>query len=431
MLTRWRVPCLTAALILLLPFCLRADIAATIGGGNFDSGRRLDSAPARFKALNTIGGGICRIPISVNDYYNPRDNAPHPQRLDELVLMAHRHGITPMVLFEYYTRWNGPLGGRDKWLAVGRAYAGRFRPNSPFLLANGIRDWGIIHYTAINEPMWKDNNPTRIDPAEYAIAIEALADGVHSVDPALKVSPGGYQEVPLFQNRNPFIKAVAPLYNSGKLHAIDIHRYWDVQYVPMTSYRFSLQAQFEQVKQNAGITADVAFHTTEMNFKKRLVTEEQAAAGLLTALWDALGVTGQNGQPVTQFVMPWNLFHLAERDEHYGMCTRLDPWTPTARGKVVQSVCRLAAGMKFTRCEPKRGEFVLEGAGRKLWVWQNRGGWTSAPGQAFAISGIPAGAKVIEVHGWDGLLRMVDVGERDSLLVDGLRPEETWMFLAR
>ena len=421
---------LSIALMLFAAGAARADVASSIGAGNLDAGR-LESAGAKLKALNAIGGGMCRIPVSVNDYRSPGDNAPHPERLDDLVLLAHKHGITPMLLFEYYTKWNGPLGGREKWLAIGKAYADRFRPNSEFLTSKGIRDWGIIHYTAINEPMWTDNNPTPIVPEEYAAALEGLADGVHAADKSLKVSPGGYQEVPLFQNRNPYIKAVAPLYNNGKLFAIDIHRYWDVQYVPMTSYRFSLQTQFEQVKKNAGITADVAFHTTEMNFKKRLVTEEQAAAGLLTALWDALGVTGNAGQRVTQFVMPWNVFNLDTRDDHYGICTQLDPWTPTARGKVIRSVGLLTKGMMFTHCDPKQGEFVLEGDGRKMWVWQNRKGWTREPGESYTLAGIPPAAKAIEVFGWDGLLKSIDIAGRTSVKIDGLRVDETWMFVAR
>ena len=431
MLKRAVISFVLVAAALLLPAGVRADIAASIGGGNLDAGRQLESAAAKLKALNAIGGGMCRIPVSANDYYNPQQKQPHPEKLDELVLLAHKHGIAPMLLFEYYTRWNAEIGGRDKWFAVGKAYAERFRPNSDFLKSKGISDWGITFYSAINEPMWKENNPTPIVPEEYATALEGLADGVHSVDQSLRVSPGGFQEVPLFQNRDPYIRAVAPLYNSGKLFAIDIHRYWDVKYVPMTDYKFSLNAQFAQVKKNAGITADVAFCTTEMNFKKRLVTEEQAAAGLLTALWDALAVTGNSGQRVTQFIMPWNLFNLDSRDEHYGMCTQLDPWTPTARGKVVQSVCRLTKGMAFTRCDPKAGEHVLEGSGRKLWVWQNRKGWTKDPGESCTVTGIPAGTKTIEVHGWDGLLKSIDVAGRTSIKIDGLRADETWMFLAR
>jgi hypothetical protein len=62
-----------------------------------------------------------------------------------VVLEAHRHGITPMFLFEYYTRWHGELGGYEKWFAIGQAFAERFRPNSPWLPSQGIRDWGVSY----------------------------------------------------------------------------------------------------------------------------------------------------------------------------------------------------------------------------------------------------------------------------------------------
>jgi hypothetical protein len=405
----------------------------TLGGGNLDAGRDLAGAEAKLKALNAVGAGICRVPVSQNDYWGGSPAAPHPERLDQLVLLAHKHGITPMLLFEYYTRWNGELGGREKWEQIGRAFAGRFRPNSEWLRGQGIRDWGISFYSAINEPEWKDNNPTPIPPEAYAAALEGLADGVHAVDAGLKVSPGGFQEVPLFQKRDPYVKAVAGLYNQGKLFALDIHRYWDVQYVPMAgSTRFSLQSQFDEVKRDAGITADIAFYTTEMNFKKRLVSEEQAAAGLLTALWDALGVVGSKGQRVNQFVMPWNLFNTPAQDAEYGMAVQLSPWTPTARGKVVRLVGELARGMRYLSCDPKgKGEFVLVGDGRKLWVWQDRKGWTPQPGESYTVTGIPKAAKTLAVHGWDGLLKTIPLAGRSSVKVDGLRLEETWMFLAK
>ncbi len=398
-----------------------------IGGGNI----RFRGDPAKLKVLQDLGAGMCRIPIGPREYWDAKAGKATPERMDEGIRAAHRHGVTPMILFEYYTRWKDVLGDGAKWRAIGGAFAGRFRPNSPWLVGQGIRDWGVTFYSAVNEPMWRANNPRPIPPDAYAAAIEGLADGVHGVDPALKVSPGGYQEVPLFQNKNPYIKAVAPLYNKGRLFAIDIHRYWDVDHVPMRGrYGWSLQSQFEKAKREAGITADVAFYTTEMNFKKREVTEEEAARGFLTALWDALTVTGADGRRVTQFVLPWNIFHTAAKDDHYGLCTTGDPWTPNARGRVLRTVCRLTRGMTFVSVDPKRtGVTVMAGAGRKLWVWQNRKAWTREPGTSFALKGVPAGAKEVEVYGWDGLRKRVPV-TGGSVTVAGLVPEQTYMFYA-
>lgn len=375
------------------PAALHADVPGMIGGGNI--GMKGDAE--KLAVLKSLGAGFCRVPVHPAEYWN--DGKPLPERLDAVILAAHAHGVAPVLLFEYYTRWNGELGGAAKWHAIGRAFAGRFPPNSAWLRSQSVTDWGVTTYTAFNEPMWKDNNPTPIPTDQYATALEALADGVHSIDAKLCVNPGGYQEVPLFQNRDPYIKAVAPLYNSGKLCAIGIHRYWDVQYVPMShGFDFSLQHQFEQVKKDAGITADVKFCTTEMNFKKRVVSEEEAAAGFLTALWDALTVVGRDGQRVTQFVMPWNIFNLASKDESYGLAAQLSPWTPTARGKVLAMVCALTRGMEFKSADPKSsGVTVLEGAGRKLWVWQNRAGWSKLAGTSFTLTGLPAGETVLFV----------------------------------
>ncbi len=412
-----------------------ADPGSILGGGNLGVARDLSKAESRFRALGAVGAGMCRIPVSEGIYFSPKERKALPERCDAVILAAHRHGITPILLFEYYTRWNGRLGGYEKWHAVGRAFAERFRPNSPWLTSQGIRDWGIRVYTAINEPMWKSNNPTPIPVPAYAAAMEGLADGVHSVDTALHVSPGGYIEGILHAKKNPYVKAVAPLYNRGKLWSLDIHRYWDRQYVPMEgTYEHSLQNQFDQVKRHAGITADIKFHTTEMNFKKRLITEEQAAKGFLTALWDALGVVGDDGQRVTQFVLPWNIFNLATKDNAYGLCTRLDPWTPTARGKVLRMVCQLTDGMQFVACRPKgKGEFVLEGRGRKMWVWQNRPAWTDHPGSSYRVAGIGHAATTLQVYrynSWDGPWRTFDVRDKRELTVPNLEPGETYMFLA-
>ena len=407
------------------------NVASRLDGGNFGPGR-VEETARKFEILRAIGAGMCRVTVSENEYYPAHTKMPRPERFDALILQAYKYGVTPMILFEYYTRWNGPLGGHEKWYAVGKAFAERFAPDSAWLQSQGIRGWGVTFYSAINEPMWKANNPTPIDPADYAAALEGLADGVHAVDPALHVSPGGYQEIPLLRD-NPYGPAVAHLFNNGKLSAIDIHRYYDVQYQPMYgTYRNSLQNQFDEVKKKWGITADILFYTTEFNFKKRLVDETEAARGLLTAIWDALGVVGNQGQPVTQFALPWNIFNTPGQDEHYGMSVQTDPWQPTERGRVLQMVGRLTNGMTFVQLDPRRtGVFVLEGGGKKMWVWQNRKGWTDRPGAEFVIAALPPGTRQVRVFTSEGLLRTVAVPpEEDTCTVGNLPDEQTYMFVA-
>ena len=407
---------------------LQADVPATIGGGNLHSGSK---AEVQMKALNVVGAGMCRFPVSPNDY-GLDSGQPRPERLDKLMLLAHRHGIEPILLFEYYTRTNPSLHDAARWQVVGRAYAERFQPNSEWLTSQGIDGWGVRYYSAINEPTWKANNPTPIPPEDYAAALEGLADGVHAVNENLMVNPGGWIEGSLRHQEHPYSKAVAPLFNNGKLHAIGIHRYWDIKYVPMRDrYEWSLQSQFEEVKRKAGITADIAFYTDEMNFKKREITEDEAARDFLTALWDALSVVGGDGQRVTEFVMPWNIFHLTSKDTNYGLCTQLNPWTPVARGKVLQMVCQLTKGAEYISSDPKSaGEFVLEGPDKKIWVWQNRKAWTNHCGTTFTVCDIPGGARELSVYGWDGLRQTIKLEGQRTLEIRHLRPGETYMFVA-
>ena len=424
---------LTATLIaFLVPLttasALRADVPATIGGGNLHS---VPKAGEQLKALNAVGAGMCRFPVSPNDY-GLDSGRPRPERLDKLMLLAHEHGIEPILLFEYYTRTNRSLHDAARWQVIGKAYAERFQPNSDWLKSQGIHGWGVRYYSAINEPTWKANNPTPIPPEDYAAALEGLADGVHSINRKLMVNPGGWIEGSLRHQEHVYSKAVAPLFNNGKLHAIGIHRYWDIAYVPMKDrYDWSLQSQFEEVKRKAGITADIAFYTDEMNVKKREITEDEAARDFLTALWDALSVVGRDGQRVTEFVMPWNIFNLTSKDTNYGLCTQLDPWTPVARGKVLQLVCQLTAGTDFVSCDPKgAGEFVLQGPEKKIWVWQNRKAWSNHRGTSFTVSDIPADARTLTVYGWDGVRQTIELHGKRTLKVRQLTVGETYMFVA-
>ena len=426
---------LGVAIALALAASAAADVPARIGGGNVMIRRNLSEAERQLAVLRDLGCGMCRIPLAESIYFSPRDKRPHPEQCDDLVLLCHRHGVTPIFLCEYYTRWNGPLGGYEKWKTIGRALAERFRPDSPWLASKGVRGWGVRFYTAVNEPTWRSNNPEPIPPDAYARALEGLADGVHAVDAGLHVSPGGYIEGSLARDKCPYAKAAAPLFNAGKLHSIDIHRYWDVQHIPWQGTRkWSLQSQFDQVKRHFGITAEVRFHTTEMNVKRREITETEAARMFLTALWDALGVVGAGGERACEFVLPWNIFNLAAKDEHYGLSESRDPWRPTARGKVLHMVCRLAKGMEFTACRPrKEGEFVLEGGGRTMWVWQNRKAWTGRPGTSYTVAPIPADARALEVYrwnSWSGPWRTLPVAGKGECTVDGLDVGETYMFLA-
>jgi hypothetical protein len=129
--------------------------------------------------------------------------------------------------------------------------------------------------------------------------------------------------------------------------------------------------------------------------------------------------------------MPWNIFHLTTQDSNYGLCAELSPWTPVARGEVLRLVCELTDGAEFVSCDPKkRGEFVLEGTGKKIWVWQNRKAWTNHPGNSCTLQGVPKNATRLSVYGWDGLRRTIELSGEARVNVDQLAPGETYMFVA-
>ncbi len=108
-----------------------------------------------------------------------------------------------------------------------------------------------------------------------------------------------------------------------------------------------------------------------------------------------------------------------------------DPYTPTLRGKTLQMVINLTRGMKFASLDPRgKGEFVLTGASKKLWVWQNRKAWSNHPGNAFTLTDIPSDATYINVYGWDGPRKTLPLHNAKTLTVTDLPGDETYLFLA-
>jgi hypothetical protein len=143
------VALLPTAILLTLAFQVQADPRAIMGGGNFTNGDTGTISVDQYNALTTLGAKMCRMNLYPNYYWNGSVGTPTTQ--DSAVLQAHSNGITPMILFEYYASYND-LGGYNKWYAIGRDFAARFKPNSPWLSAQGINGWGITVYSAINEP---------------------------------------------------------------------------------------------------------------------------------------------------------------------------------------------------------------------------------------------------------------------------------------
>jgi len=393
-------------LLSLFGYLVLADPAHLLGGGNFPDGTVDKTARSSFKALNAAGATMCRMNLYPAQYYD--ENAKKVKTtIDNAFLTAHQYGITPMVLFEYYWNFPNPVGDYSKWFAIGQEYAKRYRPGGDWPQANNIENFGISVFSAFNEP-----DGTSLNKQAYFTALLGLADGVHSVDPKLKVNPGGFKEA----NAHGDYKLagigplLAPLWNNGTLDGIDLHTYFDVVYAPLEgTYKSSAQSNFDQVKLQSGITRDINFYSTEWNYKKyngdwtpdvkAKMNEEIAAQRFLTAMWDELGVIKKSGEPATQFAFVWNLFNTNSTDLAYGICTQLDPWVPSQRGATLQMVLKLTAGLEFSELYPTtRGEYVLIGSNKKCWVWQNHPLWTNHPGTNYLVEGIPSGMTALVLN---------------------------------
>ena len=426
-----------------------------MGGGNFFLGQSwAGHNTTQYKTLRAVGAPIARLAAFPGDYWG-NNRVPTPAKYDDMVREARSRGATLYFLFEYYMRFvpdhGQHLGSYSEWYALGRAYAERFQPNSAWWTAQGIYNYGVTMYAAMNEP------ENRRHPDEVAIPVDAyrealrgLADGVHSMSPALIVIPGGFTaecaDAPTPCDLGGYGAAIADLLNNGTLNGLPLHNYNGAGAQVRPNLR-SAQKKFDTVKSTLGITADVDFYTDEFNYQAAnnegsaptTNKEDAAAYYFLTTLWDNLGVVGVNGRSATRMALVWNLFEQPECppqngalfcNTHYGLTFQADPWIGTRRGQIYQFVARTTAGMEFVFLDPKvTGEFVLNGSGKKMWVWQDRVNWTNHPGSTYTVNGIPPGATTLEVYGWDGLRSTINLSGQTSYTVTNLPGDETYMFL--
>ncbi len=433
---------LATGVCVLLSLAAKADSAETpsvedplrwrIGAGNIVT--HLTGAPTAqlYAALKGVGARLGRM-----DSYGWRDltRRPTPQNFDAAMLEAYRHGITPIILLEYEGSYQSldppqPLGSYADWRAAGVAMATRFRPNGDWGRAHGIVDWGVTVYTAINEP---DVQAT-IPRADYHDALAGLADGVHSIDPALRVVPGGFATCNSDGDATlrGYGTAIADLLEDGRLDGIDLHTYYNAKWYPLTQGReFSVQSCFDRVKAALGVRRAIKFYATEFNVSRDgdWADPRVAARLFLTALWDQLGVVqADTHRPVTVLAFPWNLADTGRIEgPAYAMALSEKPWTPDLRTVLLRHVLKLAGDMTFTALDPLgSGTFVLDGDAGRLFVWQDLPGWTDRPGTVWALN-LPEWAKSAELWGWDGLRRTIAV-KGGPATIAGLPGNETYML---
>jgi len=409
-------------------------IRMRVGGGNLLTHLPGEERAHMYQALKAIGARSARM----NSYgWRTIEGVQTPADFDKAMLEAYQNGITPIILFEYegsYQALEPPymIGSYQSWYETGRVYAAKFRPGGEWAKANGAGDWGVSIFTAINEP---DVQAT-IPPEDYRNALAGLADGVHSVDPTLRVVPGGFATCN--SHGDPTLRgygtAIADLFNDGRLDGLDLHTYYHERWYPMERGReFSAQACFDKVKAALGISRDINFYATEFNTARTDGWDDDALLGslFLTAIWDELGVQRNDGSSATVIAFPWNLGDDG-RDQGpiYAMATQRDPWQPEVRSKVLKMVVDLAGDMTFVSLDPRgSGLFVLEDGKDRLVVFQNRAGWTDKPASLWALD-VPDWAVTAELWGWDGLRRTFDVAGKPRMEID-VPGKETYMMRFR
>lgn len=417
------------------------------GGGNLNNGLFDPSNMQRIGILEMIGAKIVRVNLYPNDYWDFVNNVPKTNYADALLLDLAAKDIRVVLLFEHYANFPSlgqPLGTYTKWQQIGAAFAGRYREGSAFFMANGVTDYGIEYYTAINEPDIGGFMPKTIaeSPENYHDAIEGLADGVHSVDANLKVIPGGFAAENAMGSHtlNGFGTAIADLFNNGKLYGIDLHTYNDVAYAPILKndntnhVEFMAFYDFQQVKTACGITADIKFCPTEFGFKENTqgINSQLAAKRLLTCIWGNLGAVGNDGfSSACEYALIWNIFNTVFEDPVYGMCYSRNPYNPNPKGTIFNTVVGLTKDMEFEHLDPfDKGEFTLNSSTKKMWVFQNYPLLSSIHGTTYTINQIPSNTTEIQVYNWNGLQTTVINNNFSSYTFTGLNANETYMFVA-
>lgn len=411
---------------------MQRPIAARMGGGNLVTHLAGTASEGMYAALRGVGARLGRM----NSYgWRDLSHRPTPQDFDAAMRQAFERGVRPVVLLEYegsyqFLKPPQPIGSYAEWYEAGRAYARRFRPGGEWARENGAGDFGAEIFTAINEPDVQATIPRRA----YHDALAGLADGVHSIDPALAVVPGGFATCnshgdPTLRGYGP---AIADLLQQGKLAGIDLHTYYNERWFPLEKGRFfSAQGCFDRVKAALGITREIGFYATEFNVARDGGWAKAEVAGrlFLTAVWDHLGVVGKDGASATVIAFPWNLVdHGNLEGPAYAMASGDNPWRPEVRAQVLKRVLDLAGAMRFVALDPREaGRFELEGGGRRLYVWQDLPGWTDTPGAAWRLD-LPEGSASAELWGWDGRRRRMAV-KPGPLVLEDLPGHETYMLL--
>ncbi len=416
-------------------------IAAAIAGlGLFDTpaakadlpiGASMDGIDGKWQAH--IGGQFDAMQsLGVNMVRTGMWYGQDPKDLGPLIDQCIAHKIQPMILVEYYMHMGDLKHGKasvyEYWHGLGHDLAQLYGHK-------------ILVYSAFNEPdiyLFVDDkgahfdDPRGIIPVnDYYQAMKGFADGIHSVDKTLKVTPGGFGN-PCYHTDYTLAgygTVLAPLWNDGTLDGIDLHIYGtDVDH-----WRVSEQGAFDKVKKTLGITRDINCYCTELNTG----TKPGDDAKFLTYLWNNLGVVGNGGDdsaPRTGYSMPYTLFALQSK-QSYGLAVSLQPsFVPSQRALTIKLVKDLTKGAKLDLLEPHTsGIYTLSAPNKHIWVWQNYLAYSLYSGTSLPLTGIPAKTTSIKVYRYNSTLdspyRTIPISGQSQIQINDLPENETLMFV--
>lgn len=408
------------------------------GGANIFVG---EATSFKLTDLQTLHCKMCRIAMFFNSYN--ANQTPSPQNFDAVIVSLLQKDIRPQPQFELYSSESGgnaPARTYAKWQSLGSAFAARFKPNSTFLVSQGLTDIGVERWGALNEPDILQGFST----AEYHAMLEGLADGIHSQHADAKVFPGGYADPSRSSNftARGYLPAVADLINDGTLAGFDLHTYHDKSFCRIyDTYARSHQAAYDGCIAASGITKlDIDWSTTEHSVKAEPIaadqnyastypgtglTHEQVARNwYLTHFFDVHGAVRSDGSLAPGIHITWNLWQYS--GQQYWFASQTQPRVERQCGLTFSMIMNIVHDMHFTSNDPKgTGVYKLKGGGKSVWVFQNiHTSWTNLFGNSFTISDIPAATTQVQVYDGNGVFQTVSTPtlQKPSHTFTNLRP---------
>jgi hypothetical protein len=387
-------------------------IGKMAGGGNFYNDEIQD---AQYAVLDALRASAVRMAVYPAWYLGQVPQ--HSNYTDNAVVSALQHNANILYHCEYLSTYPVPPDrSYSTWFDIGRNLATRYSPGSSLLMSRGIpAGKGVTQWAAINEP---DRDQALID--DYRNMIMGYADGIHSINPAARVYPGGY----LSTNRDSeytghgYIPRIVDLINNGTLSGIDLHMFADKLYAPIENTRQkSAQHNFDAVVFATGISRNIDFIVSEHNFKNTAsgqgYDEAYVKRMMLPHIFDVLGCAHNDNTPAVKVALAWNLFH--QNGAEYYLTTGGTNWYQA--GVVYKLVLDLLSDCHFVFNDPRstgRYELTNANGSKYAWVFQNHHqSWSTEYGPWRQIT-FPFKNSLLRRYNHDGLKETTRIKKASS-----------------